>query len=111
MVSADLVQVHHMVTYLEVPITGCNMKCSDPHGAMEGSQAPLHVHGIPRQQQLVQDAMVPMPGCQVAGGHSLVVVSGYVAPCNDQFGHHLQMPTFSRMMQGCSKQHLLHCMM
>ena len=92
----------HKGAYLQVPMASCNVDGSAAQRAMQGSEAPLHVQGIPRQQQLVQDLVVPMPGCQVAWGHALVVIAGHIAPSNDQLGYHLQMPPLSCEMQGCS---------
>ena len=79
-----------------------NMQSGAADRPMEGCEAPLHVQGKPRQQQLVHDLMVAMAGGQVAGGHALGVIAGHVAACYDQLGHHVQVTTLCCMMQRCT---------
>ena len=79
------------VAYLLMAIAGSNVESSAADRAMQGCEAPLHVQGKASQQQLVQDLVVAMAGCQVAGGHALVVVAGHLAASYDQLGNHLQV--------------------
>lgn len=88
--------------HLLMAVLSCNMQGGAADRAVEGCEAPLHVQGKPRQQQLVHDLMVAVAGSQVAGGHALGVIAGHIAACNHQLGHHVQVPALRRMMQRCS---------
>lgn len=53
----------YRLLYLKMAMASCNMKGSAANRAMKGGEAPLHVQGIPSQQQLIQDLMVPVMRC------------------------------------------------
>ena len=74
-------------------MAGGNVESSAAHRAMQGSEAPLHVQSKACQQQLVQDVMIAVAGCQVSWRHALMVVAGHIAASNDQLGNHLQVPS------------------